>query len=294
MKDEWHLQVTGDQPALPEWLPPVIDSAVGEGPDRWTYETFDLGSDEQPDLRFELRSPTRDAAITVTASASHAAGLFTESDPVNVSVRRTSAPAGGGLFAGRGGQVGKLEKRLVQLIEKQSKPVAPTATATAATGSASGAGAPTPPFGATGRARRRSRIRPAIVALVLVVAILAVVNFTGGFTSLLAALSPSSQSPTATPTAAVIKGKKPKKATACKPTFASDKTPARSAKGNKKTACAFAEEVRRAYIGRGELGKTVRLPNVFNPKSKKFAAIKCTGKSTVKCTNKANALVYLY
>lgn len=316
MKNDLHVDVMGEQPALANWLLPLVDSAVGEGADRWTYEVFELGSPDQPELRVELRSPTRDAAITVTAAAPHPEGRFTTVDPIKVSVRRSSGGDGPGVFGRRSNDGADLQRDLARDIELRSAVTTPGSSSPAG---AAGGAYPGPPRqsgppenpGARGRPRqvaaagrpsksRRRFMKPLLSVVVLALVIAFAVSAVSG---LLDGVLPSLGTPGASPTAAsptkkatarpVIKGTKPKSATACKPTGASKLTPKRSAKGNKATTCAVAEQVRAAYVKSSKAGRTVSLTKLRDPKTKTVYTVKCTGKSTITCSNKAKK-VYLY
>ncbi len=272
MKDEIQVRVEGDHPEASAWLVPVIESALGERDDRWTYDLLDLGGTERTDLRFELRSPTRDAALTVSATAEQPSGRFTREAPMIVSVRRAVVPPH---TPGRRtpGQIDELQRRIVRLIAEQSDP---ESVLTAEEAEA--------------LARRRRRRRWWLRRLTIAVMVLAVVL--NGL-ALLGLAQIYEQAGTAAVTAyresIVINGRKPAKATACRRTLTSRLTPDRSAVGNRRTSCAIAEAIRQAYLDSPDRGRTARLTAVAGVPG----PVTCRGASTVRCTS-GRLLVYLY
>jgi hypothetical protein len=295
------LQITGEQPGLITWLNPVLDSvAGGEG---WTYETYDLrGPDEPPQLRVELRNPTRDASITLGVDSSHREGTFTASDPINLLVRLTSAPPPTGLSGALFGQWSQPATRtwrtLVQRLRAQSKPLPQIPAAQ-------------PPPGKPPETNKKRWKLSAVLAIVAIVA-LATVGYLAT-SGRLAGLTPpagggahssshrpsgkSTSKPTSKPTfkpTLVIKGKKPTSAKACPRTFSSALTPAHSAADARTTSCPFAENVRSAYLTSGKRGKNVTLKHVYSPKTGMEYDMKCQGKHTVTCKGGIKAVVYLY
>ncbi len=133
--------------------------------------------------------------------------------------------------------------------------------------------------------------------IAVIVIALAAVGFTGGFTSLWSAIksaagTSASSSPSKSPgTRPVIKGTKPKGATACKATYKSSLTPKRSAKGPGAT-CAVAERVRKEYIQSGKAGRTFAL-KIGKAGAKGSYTVNCKGAKTVTCKNSSRT-VYLY
>ncbi len=273
MKDEEQIRVEGEHPATASWLVPLIETALGEREDRWTYDLLDLGGSERTDLRLELRSPTRDAALTVSATASQPSGRFTRDQALTVSVRRTLVPAH---RPGRRtpGQIDELQRRIVRLVEEVSDPESVL----------------TPEEAAALAARRRRR-RRRLSRLIIVVAVLTVVvNGLSLYGLKLAYDDVSTAAVAAYRESIVIKGSKPKKATACRATVPSTLTPTRSATGNRRTTCPLAEAVRQAYLDSPDRGRTALLPaipGIARP-------VTCRGATRVRCTNADKLLVYLY
>ncbi|GAB3117270.1 hypothetical protein GCM10027055_28390 [Janibacter alkaliphilus] len=98
--------------------------------------------------------------------------------------------------------------------------------------------------------------------------------------------SSSSSSSTSTPTRS---GELPSGATAC----ASAVEGTAVARGNDVTSCAFATEVREAYLDQQPDGGDVEV-RVVSPVTDESYTMRCTGRTVTVCTGGNNAVVYLY